>query len=100
MFAKRGRNSLYFWTGQRPPTGLNTTFWPFLLQAGEQERIVRAIEQRNRVCVIDEPYPVPLPREGAPLVQYIADNFKPATSNGPFSVWTSKGPASDQQAAK
>jgi hypothetical protein len=48
-------NSFYFWSNKEPPTSLNTNSWFYLVDAAEQERIVRSIESRDqsRFCVLD-----------------------------------------------
>ena len=41
-----GLNSFYLWSGQEPPTALNLTWWPALLDASEQRRILEEIRPR------------------------------------------------------
>jgi hypothetical protein len=50
-------DSLYLWTGERPPTGGNGT-WFYSLDARQQKQIVDRIEGRDgsRFCVVDNPF--------------------------------------------
>lgn len=47
-----GMNSFNIWTRKRPPTGMNTTSWMTLLDDDQQQRIVDAIEDKPRLCVL------------------------------------------------
>jgi hypothetical protein len=63
VFAHHGRNSFYFWTGKKPLTGYNPTFWRILLNREQQERIVHVLKQQLvHPIVIREESPAPLPR--------------------------------------
>jgi hypothetical protein len=46
-----GMNSFYLFAGQRPPTGLNTTSWMYLLDSDEQLRVVRQLSSGS-ACVV------------------------------------------------
>ena len=86
VFAEHGQNSLYFWTGLQPPTALNTTFWPFLLNAAEQRRVISALERSERVAVVHAVGRRELPAD-SPLLQHLAEHYRPAYSKGQFQVW-------------
>ena len=86
VFGEHARNSFYFWTELPPPTGLNPTFWPFLLRPAEQDRIVAALERARRPAVVHEPYDGSLD-EGAPLRSHVLSRFEPAVGDGYFEVW-------------
>lgn len=45
-------NSLYLWTGIEPPTGLNFTDWPGVLDDAERARIIAALDRHRRPCVV------------------------------------------------
>lgn len=47
-----GFNSLHFWSGVPPPTGLNATGSVVLLTESEQRRVVEAVEGRPRALVL------------------------------------------------
>jgi hypothetical protein len=47
-----GLNSFYLWTSKRPPTGLNVGDWMFLLDTEQQERIVDAVRDVDRLCLV------------------------------------------------
>jgi len=86
VFAEHARDSFYFWTELPPPTGLNPTFWPFLLRPAEQDRIVAALERARRPAVVHEPYDRSLD-DGAPLRRHVLSRFVPAVGDGYFEVW-------------
>ncbi|MEA2400936.1 MAG: hypothetical protein QOK00_1339 [Thermoleophilaceae bacterium] len=47
-----GLNSFYLWTDQRPPTGLSPGDWMLLLDDEQQQRIVDAVRDENRLCLV------------------------------------------------
>ncbi|HEY1636359.1 MAG TPA: hypothetical protein VGF64_16495 [Acidimicrobiales bacterium] len=89
-----GLNSFYIFTGQAPPTGLNTTQWMYLLDNPMQQRIVDRLGQIPRLCVLEDADMAlhwrvgagkPLPKD-SPLLRYIRDNFAPYKQVGPYVV--------------
>jgi hypothetical protein len=86
VFAEHARDSFYFWTRLPPPTGLNPTFWPFLLRPAEQDRVVAALERARRPAVVHEPYDGALD-DAAPLRRHVLSRFVPAVDDGYFQVW-------------
>jgi hypothetical protein len=75
-----GINSLYFWTGTEPPTGLNTTAWMFLLDDARQQQIVdRLAAHQHTATMRCEPLlrlftaRGPTPR---PLARLLHDNYR------------------------
>ena len=76
-----GVNSFYFFTGEKPPSGLDTTQWMYLMDRADQERVVQALRQTPRVCVLYYRPGLyfwehwrPLPRT-SPLLVYMQENF-------------------------
>lgn len=51
-----GLNSFYFFSGQEPPTGFNTTQWWKLLNSNQQEAAVTSLEKTRRPCVLVVPW--------------------------------------------
>jgi len=86
VFGGHACNSLYFWTGQRPPTSLNPTFWPFLLRQEEQRRVIAALGDTPRAAVVHEPFGAPLPKDSA-LLKYLDERFQPARRRDDTEVW-------------
>jgi hypothetical protein len=88
--SKPGLDSLYFWTGLNPPTGLNTGPWMTLLDAGQQERVVAALSSHSRPCAVRSPADVGFWLRGRdtgssdpnamPLARYIDEHFSTAAS--------------------
>jgi hypothetical protein len=86
-----GLSSLYIFSGQEPPTGLNTTAWMFLLDADEQQRIVDRISRVDSPCAVRHLELLkfwaqgrPLPR--GPLLDYIEHDLKPLVAHGGFEL--------------
>jgi hypothetical protein len=47
-----GLNSFYLWIGIRPPTGMNAGDWMYLLDHGQQQRVVDAVRGIERLCLV------------------------------------------------
>jgi hypothetical protein len=90
VFRENTDNSFYFWTGIEPPTALNATTWPFMLDSDQQQQTVDVLERIERVAVVSREFDWPLPVHNAPLTRYIAENFCPDRSLGAYQVWTRK----------
>ncbi len=89
VFGEHACNSLYFWTQHKPPTSLNPTFWPFLLRADEQQRVVAALGEASRTAVVHEPFGAPLPDDSI-LLKYLRERFRPAHRHHATEVWLPK----------
>ena len=81
-----GLNSLYVWTGQKPPTDLRYGVWWLTPDAADQQAIVRQLSTRSRLCVVKNQAIIdfwaqgrPVPRQ--PVVDFIEQNF---TDDGTF----------------
>jgi hypothetical protein len=70
-----GFNSLYPWSGLRPPTGYNNGAWMILVNNEEQEKTVRQMRETSRPCAVYNPGSpfgwTSQPLAGRPLVDYI-----------------------------
>jgi hypothetical protein len=87
-----GLNSFYFFTGERPPTGLLTTQWMYLMDVPTQQRVVQALRRVPRLCVLyyqpalsiwQDNKPLPL---DSPILQYMEDGFAPIDHVGDYIV--------------
>jgi hypothetical protein len=87
-------NSFYFWAGKEPPSSFNTNSWFYLLDASEQEQVVRRVERldSSRFCVVDSPvveyfwtHNRPLPNR--PLVRFIEKFEREAHSTRKFGLY-------------
>src|SRR5258706_12814526 len=85
-----GINSLYFWTGKRPPTHLNSTGWG-QLDHQQQAQILSALRRARRPLVVvvaaaaqqwgpDPPGPI------KPLVDFIRQECREVGSIGRFII--------------
>ncbi|MCA9121676.1 MAG: hypothetical protein H6822_36220 [Planctomycetaceae bacterium] len=82
-----GHNSLYVWSGIEPPTGFNATVWQDLFTDDRQQKIIAAIDLRQRVCVVvDHQEPSSLRTRG-PLLDYLRKNFEPVVVRGAREIW-------------
>jgi hypothetical protein len=86
VFRAHTRGSLYYWTRLSPPTWCNATCWPYLLKEDQQREIIAALDQRARVCAVDEPYSAPLPVWTSPLLRYLNERFTPVSSGSYFRI--------------
>ena len=80
FFAMPGMGSLYFWTGQEPPTLLNATTWMMLLTPAQQSRVVMDLQQTPELCVVRWNALAEFWTRGRDLsqnqiVRYLEDNF-------------------------
>jgi hypothetical protein len=82
FFGFPGLDSLYFFTGETPPTDLQTTQWMYLMDLHTQARIQSELETIPRLCIVDAPQVLPFWTEGkrlpsTPLVRYVQSCFVP-----------------------
>ncbi len=85
LFSLPGTFSFNIWTGVPTPTHANVTHWFSLLDATQQQAIIRELEAHPRACVIAQPGHVKFlaDRNLAPkgiLYDYIEQSFEPAFS--------------------
>jgi hypothetical protein len=90
-----GMNSLYFWTGLRPPTSFNAGSWMFLLNDSEQLAVVDALRRYDRACAIYSESGVDFwlggrPMRDTPLVTYIHEEFVPIETQGRYTYMERK----------
>lgn len=94
-----GLNKFYFFTGETPPTDLNTTQWMYLEDNTTQQEVVDALERIPRACVLENDMvlafwrngkPVPL---SSPLYRYIRTHFVPAQQVGDFAILVRSQPS-------
>jgi len=90
VFGEHACNSFYFWTGIRPPTSLNPTFWPYLLGEKEQQRIITSLDESLVSAVVHQPFDAQLPN--GPLLEYLKQHYRPALHRQATEVWLSQVP--------
>lgn len=86
-----GQLSLYFWTNQRPPTGLNNNNMLALLNDTKQRQVVSELEEQPDLCILTHPKLQEFFDRGQmaarpPIVRYIEENFIESESNGTFHL--------------
>lgn len=86
-----GQLSLYFWTNQRAPTGLNNNNMLALLNDAKQRQVVSDLEEQRDLCILTFPKLQEFFDRGQmaarpPIVRYIDENFIETESNGTFHV--------------
>jgi hypothetical protein len=91
-----GLNSLHFWTGLAPVSALNTTLWPILFDDGQQQRVVAAAAQVERLCVVWSPERMDAlmttPQMARrPLVTWLRGEFEPKASFNGWEFRTRRG---------
>jgi len=55
LFEGTNHNRFYFWTGAKPLTSANPTFWPLMLAENERHQLADAIDRQSRLCVVRVP---------------------------------------------
>jgi len=86
-----GINSLYFWTGKRPPTHLNSTGWGQLSHR-QQEQILSALGKARQPVLVAvapavESWVKSIPPQISPLVHFIRENCREVTRIGVFILF-------------
>ena len=81
-----GYNSLYLWADMQPPTGLNATFWPWMLSDEQQERVIAALKSRDRICCVEKVIPERSQPPRTPLGDFINSGFKPQATVGFWQI--------------
>jgi len=85
-----GYNSLYPWSGMRPPTGYNTGAWMILVNDAEQWKVVKRMRETARPCAVYHPSGnawTTQPLQGRPLVDYIMQ-LTPVASHAGYEIRT------------
>jgi hypothetical protein len=88
--------SLYFWTGQRAPTGMISNDPLGLLSSEQQRQTIADLERHAKLCIVTIPVLLGYYDRGQlatrpPLLQYVEKNFTEVESNGPFHVLQRNG---------
>lgn len=96
LFSLPGMFSLNLWSGLPTPTLANVTHWFSLLEAGQQQAIIHALEAHPRACVIVQREHVHFitKRGFAPhgaLNDYLNEHFAPAFAIDDFEFCVRKG---------
>lgn len=91
FFSYPGVNSLYFWTGKRPPTWFNAGDWMVLLNDEQQKEILTALQRAEHpLVVVNEPGIKYWERgpsgEQKPLVRFIRDKCHEAHRIGAYHI--------------
>ena len=55
VFDGHNHNRFFFWTDTEPLTAANPTFWPRMLTAEEQLRVISALKASGKVCMVVPP---------------------------------------------
>lgn len=87
-----GYNSLYLWADLEPPTGLNATFWPWMLSDEQQKRVVAALKRSKRVCCVEKVIPERPEPPSTPLGDFCESGFK---THATIGLWQVRIPASN-----
>lgn len=96
LFSEPGMYSLNLWTGRPTPTLANTTHWFSLLEAEQQQEIIRALAAHPKACIIRQRDHIDfLTRRSfapaGPLHDYITAEFEPAFTLDDFEFCVRRG---------
>jgi len=91
-----GMNSLYLWTHQSPPTNVRAEIWMLTLDDLQQGSLVRQLESRPRLCVVENQKVVDFWAQGRrvpnrPLVDFIRVGFVEAGTFGDYQLLVRSG---------
>jgi hypothetical protein len=97
-FSMPGIFSLYFWTGQEPPTRLLMNNWIGLVSNRDKEQIVADLSHFDKLCVVYNQDLVEFWRRGqdlsaSPLARYIHEGFVPLKRVGHYVILVRAGRA-------
>ncbi len=87
-----GVNSLYYWTGMKPPTGSNMTVWPHYFTPDQQAAIIDVLDGVRRPCVLYfEPYGYlntrHLETEQGLFGRYVLEEYTPSWVAGQYTLY-------------
>lgn len=93
-----GFGSLHLWSGVRPPNGLMPGDWMFLLDAGQQQRILDAARRSARVCVVRNEtqltgWSLGKQLPDTPLIRYL-ESVRTVGTYGPWQLQVPASPGS------
>ncbi len=86
-----GYNSLYLLADVEPPTGMNATFWSYMLNDRQQRRVIDALESTERVCCIEKVIPGRLKPPETMLGNYL--NSRRMVQQASVGIWRIMVPA-------
>jgi hypothetical protein len=84
-------NSLYLWTGQKPPTDVRSEIWMITLDDSSQQSLVQTLEGVPRLCVVRNLKVIDFWTHGAavpdrPLVRFVATSFAAGGTFGDYDL--------------
>jgi hypothetical protein len=91
FISEPGLNSLYVFSGDTPPTWLNTTDWMDLLDDSTQQRVVDRANSIDQLCVVRSQHLIDFWSQDravrtGPLAAYIEANFEPIERFGEYEL--------------
>ena len=87
LFEGNNHNRFYFWTGLKPLTLANPTFWPLMLFDAEQDRLANAIDRQSRFCVVRVPqYEMLYFNHATPIRERLDARWKQTDSIGEWQI--------------
>jgi len=92
-----GMNSLYLWTGQKPPTDVRSEIWMITFDDSQQQSLVDELQAMPRLCVVRNQKAVEFWTQGSavadrPLVRFIDSSFAPDGTFGDYELLIRKPP--------
>jgi len=91
-----GMNSLYLWTGQRPPTDVRSEIWMITFDDAAQQSLVQQLQAMPRLCVVKNQHEIDFWTRGAtvpdrPLVRFIDGGFSSGGTFGDYALLIRNG---------
>jgi hypothetical protein len=91
LCVQAGYCSLYFWSEVEPPTGYNTTVWPYLFGPERQAEIVASLERHPRAAIVFDTNELPPGTLKSVVLDHVREHYEPAERVGKWEIWRKQG---------
>jgi hypothetical protein len=87
VFEGHNNNRFHFWTGTKPATSANPTFWPRMLNESERQRMQEILSRPGRYCVVRVPeYELFYDERTKSIQEQLRKDWEPTSSIGEWDV--------------
>ncbi len=87
LCVQAGYCSLYFWSEVEPPTGYNTTVWPYLFGPERQAEIVSSLERHPRAAIVFDTNEMPPSTLQSVVLDHVREHYEPTERVGKWEIW-------------
>jgi hypothetical protein len=93
LCVQAGYCSLYFWSEVEPPTGYNTTVWPYLFGPERQAEIVASLERHSQAAIVFDTNELPPASMKSVVLEYVREHYEPTERVGKWEIWRKRDPS-------